>query len=104
MRRDEGRQEVLPVELSFNDDIAGGVKQVDLSRQYGYAKQRVSEVVFIYPRLKNAEVLHVGLLSNHDLVRLARVACDEFRYACPKSCLSCFRKRSAWKVLGSLVL
>jgi len=65
----------------FNEDIERGVPQKDLSQQYGYAKQRVSEVVFIYPRLKDAEVLHVGLLSNHDLVQLARVECDAFKCA-----------------------
>jgi len=32
-------------------------------------------------QLEPKRVLHVGLPSNHDLEQLARVECDEFRYA-----------------------
>ena len=64
----------------FNDDIGRGVRQVDLSQQYGYDKSSVSSIVHIYPRLKETEVSYVKL-SNRDLLQLARVECDAFRYA-----------------------
>jgi len=38
----------------FNDDIEGGVRQVDLSQQYGYSKQSVHNITLIYPALKSA--------------------------------------------------
>jgi hypothetical protein len=53
---------------------------VDLSQQYGYAKSSVSQIVDIYPRLKDAK-FPMGNFSNHDLRELARVECDAFRYA-----------------------
>ena len=61
-------------------DIEAGVRQVDLSQQYGYEKGRVSHIVRVYPRLKDIK-LPMGNFSNHDLVELARVECDAFRYA-----------------------
>lgn len=64
----------------FNEDIVGGVRQVDLSQQYGYDKQTVSYIVPIYSRLKDVKVLYIGL-SNMDMMNLARVECDPFRYA-----------------------
>jgi hypothetical protein len=56
------------------------VAQKDLSQQYGYAKSSISGIVDIYPRLKEMKVLPVEL-TNKEILNLARVECDEFRYA-----------------------
>lgn len=63
--------------------LEGGVRQVDLSQQYGYEKSSVSRIVDIYPRLKDSK-LDMSSFSNHDLALLARVECDAFRYALEK--------------------
>jgi hypothetical protein len=52
----------------------------DPSQQYGYEKGRVSHIVYIYPRLKDAK-LHARNFSNLELSERARVERDAFRYA-----------------------
>lgn len=64
----------------FNDDIEGGVRQVDLSQQYGYDKRTISQIVDIFSRLKDSKS-DMSDFSNHDMNLLARVECDAFRYA-----------------------
>jgi hypothetical protein len=56
------------------------VWQVDLSQQYGYDKSSVSNIVHIYPRLKDAK-FGAPNFSNRELEFLARVESDAFRYA-----------------------
>jgi hypothetical protein len=43
-------------------------------------KSTVSEIINVYPRLKACK-FDMSNFSNHDMNLLARVVCDEFRYA-----------------------
>jgi hypothetical protein len=62
------------------NQLEGGVRQVDLSQQYGYSKSSISEIINVYQRLKDGK-FDISNFSNFEMVIFARVECDAFRYA-----------------------
>lgn len=79
---DRGTPDYFKLSKLFNDNLEKGLQQKDLVKQYGFSKGAVSHIVSIYPQLKDIEQeLYRYNFSNKDLMNIARIREDSFRYA-----------------------
>lgn len=80
LNKDRGTPDYFKLSKLFNEDLEGGLQQKDLAGHFGFAKSSISEIVKIYPRLKNMiDKFDMSNFSNRDLLVLARVEGDYLR-------------------------